>query len=450
MDAANPRCSPLYEQAAVNSEIHMGTFRLAVDSTFAAPPESDGLLDCTFVQRFGPNVHLYMSVPGSPNAFQQIFAPAESTTHRLLPPCSEVPVQLSLSEVAGLDSVVSRFSVMTTPVVVHASSCEMRRGLFHLFNWPCIRLSCDGVGIFPSRLEVGDDEWAIEVFPVEQFRKMNDDLAKQGGYALTHFGEIRRTDERGFDSAALSRLSTALHHIFSFTMGRWAGPQLLSAFDQGNNVCYRQIGTGWLHPDVRNAASSWFNAQRGEAISELFPGFMRALRSPTWATALAKVIDWYVSANQIGSGGVRVDNALLFSQAALEVLAWTHCVLDRRMVSRKAFGRGGLSAADKIRLLLSSLGIPKEIPSGLPALATRHRNGKAASDLPDVLTAIRNGLVHPDGEQPVNDGGYYEAWRASQWLIELCVLNICGYRGNYQSRVSEDRALIWSKVPWAS
>jgi hypothetical protein len=44
--------------------------------------------------------------------------------------------------------------------------------------------------------------------------------------------------------------------------------------------------------------------------------------------------------------GIGIDAGLILAQPVLELLAWTYCVQDRKMVSPEAFHRRGLSAAN--------------------------------------------------------------------------------------------------------
>jgi hypothetical protein len=140
---------------------------------------------------------------------------------------------------------------------------------------------------------------------------------------------------------------------------------------------------------------------------------------------------------------------LILAQTALELLAWTHCVQDRKMVSPAAFSRRGLSAADKLRLLASSLSVPKEISSSLSAL--HGKRGKKWDDGMDAITSIRNSLVHPNIQSESSDHPYYEACELSLWYIDMILLRLCGHNGNYANRLTKPR---WTGavelVPWGT
>jgi hypothetical protein len=167
-----------------------------------------------------------------------------------------------------------------------------------------------------------------------------------------------------------------------------------------------------------------------------------------WNKPLMHTLYWYLGASD-RRVGVGPDSALIFAQAALEVLAWTHCILDKKIVSATAFKPRALSAADKLRLLASSLDIPKDIPPHLTALHAKQ--SPKWTDALDAITGIRNSLVHPDSKSGLPNHSYYEAWNLSLWYIEMVLLRLCGHDGGYANRLAAHR---WvgqiEPVPWAA
>ena len=167
-----------------------------------------------------------------------------------------------------------------------------------------------------------------------------------------------------------------------------------------------------------------------------------------WNQPLMHALYWYLGAcdRRVGIG---VDTGTILAQAALEVIAWTHCVLDKKIVSAAAFKPRGLSASDKLRLLLSSLDIPRDIPTHLPTLLAK--SAPKWADGPDALTGIRNSLAHPDAKGTLPDFAYYEVWKLSLWYIDMSLLRLCGHNGSYSNRLVDQR---WEgeveSVPWST
>jgi hypothetical protein len=47
---------------------------------------------------------------------------------------------------------------------------------------------------------------------------------------------------------------------------------------------------------------------------------------------------------------------------------------------------------------------------------------------------MRNLFIHPDDRQVKGAPAWIDAWRLSQWYLELLVLHLVGYTGDYLDR----------------
>ena len=135
----------------------------------------------------------------------------------------------------------------------------------------------------------------------------------------------------------------------------------------------------------------------------------------------------------------------------IELLAWA--ILQRRSWL-VADGLGRLPAAGTARLLLSSCGIPTEVPETFKRLrAVFGRVGQPDWGWHEVLFNIRSSLVHPpkrlDEPQWPTSGELVEAWQLATWYLELAILHALGYSGPHWSRLRLGRS-AWDTepVPW--
>jgi len=119
------------------------------------------------------------------------------------------------------------------------------------------------------------------------------------------------------------------------------------------------------------------------------------------------------------------------------------------MVSARAFERGGgLRAADKLCLLVTSLDLPLDIPPYLSALHAKR--GEKWQDAMHAITDVRNTIVHPRERLELPDCSYFEAWNLSLWYLEMVLLRLCGHKGNYGNRLAMCRFVgTVESVPWA-
>ena len=177
---------------------------------------------------------------------------------------------------------------------------------------------------------------------------------------------------------------------------------------------------------------------------ELYPLFMKRMDEPAWADTISHVVYWLTRSNIDNAGP---DGGIILLQATLERFAWHLLVRDKEAISEKGFG--DLTAADQLRLMISVLELPKDVPVGLEDLT---RFAKAFGlDAAESFTRVRNRIVHPPKLKATNEIlPYYDTYRLGRWLAELMVLAACGYNGKYSNRTRKDQ---WvgqvEDVPWA-
>lgn len=343
-----------------------------------------------------------------------------------------------------------------TPMQVRPPSSSMTRAIFHLFNWPEVSGPDDFIlrtGKAPyhgarvcGRFRLEYSNWLITVAEFEETNGVMKSLEETGGYAITHVGQIEHTDGQTFSTEELNRVISCLSDFLSLVLGRWSPPSMTVGFDNAESRVFEHWGMHRTTTGSYVGGNSFFDRQHAEIFSELFPAFWSLWHDQLWGKPLHKAIYWYIGANNVGFG-VNVDSALLFAQAALELLAWTYCVLDKKAVSERAFGpRGGLTASDKLTLLTSLLGISNSIPTELKSLHSRP--GKTWSDSMHAITDLRNGLVHPKENGPLPANAYFEAWKLSLWYLDLIFLRLLKFEGRYSNRLKQRYVGQVEDVPW--
>ncbi|QDU27359.1 hypothetical protein ETAA8_24460 [Anatilimnocola aggregata] len=334
------------------------------------------------------------------------------------------------------------------------SNC-ISRAVVHLFNLPKFLSAQDYIfrthepplfgGCRCGRVVLRFDGWTITIAANLQTGKMLEELKEKGGYAITHICEIVREDSSQFSTKSVTEIITCLQYFLSFAFGRWSAVALPVGFDENGRVVHEEWGLPMVSDGAWNSSQSWFCEQEGEILSQVFPGFANLFFQKTWRKALTNALYWYLGASDRGVG-IGVDTGLILAQTALEGLAWTYCVEDKKLVTKDAFAPRGLSAANRLRLLTTSLGIPSEIPKELRTLHAQP--GKQWEDGLEAVTKIRNGLVHSGEIKGLPEGAFYDAWRLSMWYLDLVLLRLCGHEGNYANRIT--RRAVWesSRVPW--
>ena len=310
---------------------------------------------------------------------------------------------------------------------------------FHLFNFFSVTLK-DGseMAVFNDgvmcRLNYFYLESKLYKIKIQSTRDTNsniDNIKKDGISRLTQVGRIEKKDS-SISIEEYKELQYTLTYFLSFTKGSWINP-----------CCsIGQKGQGQLAFRILNAPknewkslSSWLDPlQNLSSISEFFPLFMNKWESERWKDTLEEVIYWFLNAND-GSRGI--DAGLILAQTALERLSFEYVVHEKKLLSIKGFK--DLWASDKFRILFSSLNIPLDIPTELISLLKEAKKDNWL-DAPHALTVIRNSLVHPEHKKhgKYDFNVFHESHTLSLWYLEIAILAICGFKGEYSNRIKRE------------
>lgn len=341
-----------------------------------------------------------------------------------------VPIRLS----APFDPVVRRFAVDEVQVGDHLA--DTAAASFAVLNLPRFLgdVVHEGGQSFLGRLDLRAQGWHAELVATPREPK---DLLLDG-YALTHTGRLTRDDGVLFHGGAAEPVLLALARLLSLFRGAYTAPLAWRGLDRnGGLLWYRERhfivdrwrgGNGGLLPTA--------------IVHDENPGFAEALGG-TWSALMdlaaeqprhelvERVLFWYLSAQAMGALG-----DFMLGQAALELLAYEHLVLDSGVDPASS---DRLPAADRIRLLLARCGEPLPVPEHLAALHAAAR--KSGADGPAVITDWRNRTVHPP--RRVNPAVVphlapdlaVDARDLLLWYVERALLHRLGYESWVQDRL---------------
>jgi hypothetical protein len=220
----------------------------------------------------------------------------------------------------------------------------------------------------------------------------------------------------------------------------------------GVDAAGRVVWADWYAPRFRPEQSAWRWCPRDQ-VNQALPALATGLSSLADDPALQQVVDRAGRHLLAANGPEVLDVRIPVACSGLELLGWA--VLQRHQwLTRDGLGR--LPASARVRLLLQWAGIPVELPTQFGALAARRgRLGQPDAAGPEVLFDVRNNLVHPprrieEPEWPDRDQ-LLEAWQLATWYLELAVIRLLGYQGEYVSRL---RLGGWigdtELVPWST
>jgi hypothetical protein len=310
---------------------------------------------------------------------------------------------------------------------------------FDLINFPSFwALASPSTRLTDDQLDIAVGGWHIEIRPP---RKSPDLQAFRSTlYSVTHSCTLRKSDGTTFGSGEAQNLLNALHDAMSFAAGQWVAPVFVHGFESDRQITWKEWGTRPLHPNL-GRVETWFDTYHANTLAEILPGVLELRKDAERAETFHSALYWYLRSTSIAAG---VDGGTILLQAALERLSWQLFVGDRKALSGDGFSR--LPADDQLRLLIESCGIPTGIPSGLSDLTSKAKEFNW-SDGPKALAAVRNQLVHPSKRKHFP---YYDTWMLAKWYVELVLLRMLCFTGEYSDRTKAQRwvgAVV--RVPWA-
>ncbi len=320
---------------------------------------------------------------------------------------------------------------------------------FHDFTGPCHTILVQASNRLASRNRVifEVESWKLTLDQLETTKDYVDLLNSQGGFAVTHVGKLEKSDGKLFSGSEARAFLDIFANFLSFARGLRVPLILLVGYDAHGNETWKYSAPS--RGDSWRRVSSWFPTQDAGCLAEVFPGFLKWWQD--WEDSALIALSWYLEAN----ANPLVEQNIILSQVALELIAWVLLVEKELTVSPEGFDK--LPASDKLRLLLSKFRIPLQIPrvplaSPLADLAKLSLSSRWL-DGPHAFTEIRNGLIHPKKRQKISDApseAKIDACDLGLWYLELVLLCIFNYQGSYASRLPR---LCWNgetePVPWA-
>jgi hypothetical protein len=250
------------------------------------------------------------------------------------------------------------------------------------------------------------------------------------------------------DATAIEELKHRLFFILSLISSREVGIGPICGLSQEEEIVWAAWGSPVLRP--QKSIATWCP---GHLVAPALPlvadGYAQVVEDRALQAVVDRAINHLLSADSPEVLDVRVPVAC----SGLEVLSWA--VLRRQgWIAQDTFRQMNAGAA--LRLLIAWSGIDADLPGSLPALiARRKRLGQRGDGGPEVLFNVRNAVIHPPRSLDAPDwpsvDELFESWQLATWYLQLVVLRVLGYEGEYWSRLRLGRSVMdVEPVPWAT
>ncbi len=333
---------------------------------------------------------------------------------------------------------------LSSSYFVQTSTGDMvKTGVFHLFGFRLFRISGQAVPI-----QLIYDKWIIDVDLLVESEDNSTETKRSGIETISHLGRITTSDGSCFSADELKDMLAALDRFFSFIMGH----SCVAICPVGLSASGKQVYVEYNEPKHTGGVySAFYHSTMQPEVVELFSSFMTVWDDSDLHDTLWDIFYYYMMANDSGRG---IEPGTIIAQAALEKLCYSY--MKRKMhlsddqINFHCKGTKKVRkkpTQDKLREVLAKLNLPASIPATLPSLSawatTRQQQQQAdhpswtvIADGPFVLTDMRNAYTHSES-MSFNESAKISAWRLSLWYIEIIILRLANYAGNYSNRLNK-------------
>ena len=295
--------------------------------------------------------------------------------------------------------------------------------------------------LFAGRIKFEVKGYEVVVDKRYDYRKeLYEKLQFKNGNIITHVGRIKRKDNKPFKSTKVFKLIDEISDSLSFIAGRYIGICNLMGYKEDKNTfrLWREsLNTPFKY------VPTWSDTIANHRNIEKYMNLMcEKLHDSYYGPALKHVIDWYVDS----INNISIENNVVSLQIALETLSYVVIVEKNKCLTDLEFEKN--TASDNIRKLLELCSIyygKDELKLFNDYIYYKFNDGI------DIFTYFRNNVVHPTRKAKRANLTVEDMWNILQIgtrYVELVVLYIINYKGEYSNRLNDRCYGEVEVVPW--
>ena len=295
--------------------------------------------------------------------------------------------------------------------------------------------------LFAGRIEFEISGYEIIIDKRYDYRKeLYEELRFKNGSIITHIGRIKRKDNKSFKSTYIFKLLDEISDTLSFLEGRYIGICMVMGYKDDKNI-FRLWKESLTTPF--KYVPTWSDTIANHHNIEKYMNLMcRKLHDSYYGPALKHVVDWYIESID----NISIENNVVSLQIALETLSYVVIVEKNKILTDFEFENN--KASDNIRILLDTCSIyygKKELTLFNDYIYDKFSDGV------DIFTYFRNKVVHPTRKTKRANLTVEDMWNILQIgtrYVELVVLYIINYKGEYSNRLNDRCYGEVEVVPW--
>ena len=316
--------------------------------------------------------------------------PIVTTLIPVLQPCASVPLNTRISSAS--------FLVLNAPNFFGGES-----------KW--VRVASGAA--FQGAATVLADSWRVSIEANRNLAAVLDTMKKTDGVAVTHVGCVTKTNGGQFTLTDALSVIGSIRLALSFCRGATCGIAVIRGTTAAGSDIPVQWGSWHTTP--------WSSSSKGcaptmsgfDMFTTVATTLLERRTDAEFRRVVDQAIDWYTISN---CGPAHA--GIIVSQAALELLC--------SYITGKPI-KPGNPASKVIRAALKSYQTPIRLPKSWPA--SRKWDG------PEAFVNTRNDFVHAQPRHSVTFKEQFCAWDLGQWYIEVLLMSLLGYAGDYHRRL---------------
>ncbi|EQK39162.1 MULTISPECIES: hypothetical protein [Paraclostridium] len=295
--------------------------------------------------------------------------------------------------------------------------------------------------LFAGRIEFEISGYEIIIDKRYDYKKeLYEELRFKNGSIITHIGRIKRKDNKVFKSTYIFKLLDEISDTLSFLAGRYIGICMVMGYKDNQNT-FRLWKESLTTPF--KYVPTWSDTIANHHNIEKYMNLMcRKLHDSYYGPALKHVVDWYIESID----NISIENNVVSLQIALETLSYVVVVEKNKILTDVEFEKN--TASDNIRILLDACSIyygKEELNLFNEYIYNKFNDGV------DIFTYFRNKVVHPTRKTKRANLTVEDMWNILQIgtrYVELVVLYIINYKGEYSNRLNDRCYGEVEVVPW--
>lgn len=296
--------------------------------------------------------------------------------------------------------------------------------------------------LFAGRIEFEISGYEIIIDKRYDYKKeLYEELRFKNGSIITHIGRIKRKDNKVFKSTYIFKLLDEISDTLSFLAGRYIGICMVMGYKDNQNT-FRLWKESLTTPF--KYVPTWSDTIANHHNIEKYMNLMcRKLHDSYYGPALKHVVDWYIESID----NISIENNVVSLQIALETLSYVVVVEKNKILTDVEFEKN--TASDNIRILLDTCSIyygKEELNLFNEYIYNKFNDGV------DIFTYFRNKVVHPTRKTKRANLTVEDMWNILQIgtrYVELVVLYIINYKGEYSNRLNDRCYGEVEVVPWS-